>query len=108
MSEPNRHYFDRWELRKDDILIGTLNVYDQDMFWFTAHFVPTAAFEPYRAIFSEGEALVGEDGWYLWARKINTLGMKLVRLDDQNVASEFILYIKDEEASFRPVLDKYR
>jgi hypothetical protein len=99
---------DIWELRKGDILIGTLDVYDQDMFWFTARFIPTAEFEPYRQVFSEGQALVGEDGWYEWLRKINSFGMRLIRAYNQAVASEFILYINDNEAGFRPNFDKHR
>jgi hypothetical protein len=99
---------DIWELRKGAILIGTFDVYDQDMFWFTAHYVPATEFEPYRQVFSEGQALLGEDGWYEWLRKINGFGMRLVRVYDQAVASEFILYINENEAGFRPNFDKYR
>jgi hypothetical protein len=99
---------DVWELRKGDVLIGTLNVYDQDMFWFTARFVPTNEFEPYGQVFSKGRALVGEESWYDWAREINTFGMRLIRLYDHATASEFFLYINDNEASFRPNFDKFR
>jgi hypothetical protein len=99
---------DIWELRKDDTLIGTLDVYDQDMFWFTAHFTRTIAFEPYSAIFSEGQSLVGKDTWYEWLKIINSFEMQLVRLYNEAVASQFILYVNDNEASFRPNFDKYR
>jgi hypothetical protein len=98
---------DIWELRKGDILIGTLDVYDQDMFWFTAHFAPTTEFEPYRQVFSEGQALVGEVSWNEWVRKINSFGMRLVRLGNNATASEFILYINDNEVGFRPRFDSH-
>ncbi len=36
--------WDTWELR-DDMLIGKLVEYGQDMFWFSCHFEPISAFE---------------------------------------------------------------
>ena len=44
----------KWELRKGDVLIGTLDAYYKGTFWFTAQFSPTHEFEMYRKIFSEG------------------------------------------------------
>ena len=98
---------DIWELRQGDVLIGTLDVYDQDMFNHTAHFMPTAAFEPYRGTFAEGSSIPPEreDLWDQWAEKILSSGMKLIRLRDQKVASMFILYINDDIAGFRALFD---
>lgn len=101
---------DIWELRKGDVLIGTLDVYDQDMFWFSAHFIPTPEFESYEAIFSEGRALVNKDDnsdWGQWVRNINSFGLHLIRLYNKATASEFILYINKDDSGFRPNFDKY-
>src|ERR1041385_2787987 len=101
---------DLWELWQGEILIGKLDVTDQDMFWFTARFEPTAVFEPYRALFAEGQDLRLSDdpAWGEWLRKTNNLGMHLTRVYNQARASEFILYINDDEASFRPSFDQFR
>ncbi len=100
-----------WELRKGDVVIGTLDVHDQDMFWFTAHFTPTSEFEHYRSIFSEGRSFVSKSNnleWAKWYDKINSFGMHMIRLHNQDTVSEFILYINDDEADFRPHFDKLR
>ena len=98
-----------WELRKGDVLIGTLDVYEQDMFWHTAHFRPTPAFEPYKVAFSEGRDIPDEGAeqvkWGKWADKISSFGLRLIRLRTQDIASQFILYINDDEASFRALFD---
>ncbi len=105
--EANRNM---WELRKYDVLIGTLEVYDQDMFWSTARFQATLAFEPYKATFSEGRDI--PDGgaeqveWGKWADKISSFGLHLIHTRTQKRASQFILYINDHEASFRVLLDE--
>ena len=99
---------DRWELWQGETLIGTLTIFDQDMFWFSALFEPTAAFEPYRPTFDEGNRVRtadDADAWAAWHDKLNGLGLHLVRLRDQAVASEFILYIDGREAEFRPRFD---
>jgi hypothetical protein len=100
---------ENWELRQGETLIGTLKVSDHDMFWFDAQFESTEAFEPYRALFAEGQSLTDEeqtDDWGLWLDKTNKLGMSLVRLRDAEIASEFILYINDDRAYFRPSFDR--
>ncbi len=90
------------ELRQDNTLIGTLVEYEQDMFWFSCYFEPTPAFEPYRTLFSEGQDLIATDQFDDWYAKVNGLGLQLVRQSDGKRASEFILYISDDKASFRP------
>ncbi len=102
---------DIWELRKDEVLIGTLEVYDQDMFWATARFTPTAVFEPYKTTFSEGRDI--PDGgaeqveWGKWADKIGSFGLHLIHIRTQVRASQFILYINDDQASFRVIFDNH-
>ncbi len=102
--------WDTWELR-DDMLIGKLVEYGQDMFWFSCHFEPISAFEQYKQLFSEGDALTSEEQseeWEIWYQKINSLGLRLVRLRDDEIATEFILYINNNDAHFRPRFDRFR
>src|SRR5687767_5779009 len=97
-----------WELRHGDILIGMLNVIDQDMSWFSAQFEPTPEYAPYNPIFDEGNNVrSGEDevAWSMWRKKVHDLGLRLIQLDNQAVASEFILYIDGSSADFRPHFD---
>jgi hypothetical protein len=93
------------------MLVGRLVIYDQDMFWYTARFEPTAEFTPYRALFQEGAALrEGDDPdrWTAWQEQVRGLGLTLVRLYDNAVASESILYIDGSRADFRPRFDQHR
>jgi hypothetical protein len=98
--------WDVWELRQQDTLIARLHITDQDMFWYTASFEAAPAFEPHRALFAVGRTLVDQpekfDAWYEAAQD---LGMYLIRLRDAAKASEFILYVEENEASFRPLFD---
>jgi hypothetical protein len=97
-----------WELRHGDVLIGTLNVTEQDMPWYNAQFEPTSAYAAYRPVFEEGNNLRSgddPDAWSTWRKKVDDLGLRLIRLDDQAVASEFILYIDGNTADFRPYFD---
>jgi hypothetical protein len=96
-----------WELRHGDTLIGRLTVYDQDMFWYSARFEPTPAFDPFRALFAEGaEIRTGEDAerWQSWNERVRQLGLQLVRLSDNASTSDFLLYIDGSNADFRPKL----
>jgi hypothetical protein len=99
---------DRWELRHGEALIGTLTIVDQDMFWYSALFDPTPEYAAYRPIFEEGNSIRtadDPDAWGAWQKKVFALGLRLVRLRDQAVAGEFILYIDGNEAEFRPRFD---
>ena len=74
---------DIWELRHGDTLIGTLNVTDQDMFWYTARFEPTTEFAAYRPVFAAGNATRtadDADAWSAWHKDVQGLGLRLVRL----------------------------
>ncbi len=95
-----------WELRKDNTLLGTLTLKDQDMFWFTCDFAAAPAFEPYRALFVQDAQLLDHDpdatdtSEILYAQ-IGELNLALHTdntFDDDNV---FWLHISGEEASFR-------
>jgi hypothetical protein len=102
---------DSWELRRGITTIGKLVSYDQDMFWYSCHFDPTPEFEPYKQLFSEGAALITDEQqeeWGAWYEKINSLGLQMIRLRDGEIASEFILYINENDAHFRPRFDTFR
>ena len=99
---------DIWEVRHGDTLIGTLTVTDDDMPWLSADFEATPEFALYRTIFNEGNSIRtadDADAWATWHDKLRGLGLRLIRLGDQAVASEFILYIDGHEAEFRPRFD---
>ncbi len=107
----NDDTLDIWELRHGEVLIGTLTIVDQDMFWFSATFEPTPEYAVYRAIFEEGNRIRtadDPDSWTAWQKKVLGLGLRLVRLRDQAVASEFFLYIDGREADFRPRFDSMK
>jgi hypothetical protein len=100
-----------WELRKGETLIGTLRVFEQDMFWYSANFEPSPTFVALRPIFDEGNTIRMEDSeqswsaWGMWCEKVAQLGLRLVRLYDHTIATQFILYIEDGQAEFRPHFD---
>lgn len=94
-----------WELWQGETVIGRLTVYDEDMGWYSARFEPTAAFDPLRALFSEGEQIrTGEDAerWQAWHERVRQLGLRLVRLSDSASTADFLLYIDGCDADFRP------
>jgi hypothetical protein len=100
--------FDVWELRKDEVVVGRLRIYDMDMFWADAHFEPTPEYEKYRPVFDSqpyAEADDEVDQWDTWMKQVMDLGLKLVRLRDNVVCKEFILYIRDDKAAFRGTFD---
>ena len=97
-----------WELRHGDVLIGRLKVTEKDMPWYNAQFEPTPEYTPYTPVFAEGNSVrSGDDqaAWSKWRKQIQELGLQLIRLHDQAVASEFLLYIDGSTADFRPYLD---
>ncbi|MEO8607801.1 MAG: hypothetical protein ABI690_07975 [Chloroflexota bacterium] len=102
---------DIWELRHGETLIGTLTVTDEDVTWFSATFEPTPEFAAYRPIFNEGSKIRtadNADAWAAWHEKVRGLGLRLVRLHNQTVTSDFILYIDGREADFRPRFDSVK
>jgi hypothetical protein len=97
-----------WELRHGDILIGTLYVTEQDLPWYNARFEPASAYAEYRPVFEEGTSVRSGDDpevWSTWRKKVQDLGLRLIRLHDQAVASDYILYIEGSAADFRPYID---
>lgn len=97
-----------WELRHGDIMIGTLHVTEQDMPWYNAQFEPTSEYAAYRPVFEQGNGVRSgddPDAWTTWRKRVSDLGLRLIRLQDQAVAGEFILYIDGNTADFRPPFD---
>lgn len=96
---------DIWELRKGDTVLGALTLKEQDMFWFTCNFEPTAAFEPYRDIFAHQAHLLdtehGMDSFDALYAQIGELSLSLHindMFDDKNV---YLLHILEDQAWFR-------
>ncbi len=97
-----------WELRQGNALIGTLHVTEQDVPWYNARFEPATDYAAYRPVFEEGNGVRSgddPDAWTTWRKRVSDLGLRLVRLQDQAVTGEFILYIDGSTADFRPYLD---
>jgi hypothetical protein len=97
-----------WELRHGDVLIGTLQVTEQDIPWYNSRFEPASEYADYRPVFEEGNGVRSgddPDAWSAWRKKVHELGLRLIRLHDQAGASEFILYIDANTADFRPYFD---
>ena len=99
---------DIWELRHGDTLIGTFTVTDQDMFWFSATFEPTAAFQQYKPLFDEDSNLGSDDAAIEKSndlqQEINDLGLYLIRPRDGERSSLMILHInRDNTAGFRVI-----
>src|SRR5258708_37755222 len=95
-----------WELRKGDILLGTLRLKNHDNFWLECDFVPMSAFESYRLLFEEEERLLeaalGEDGtndiddinnWELAYSKISELKLSLHIKDKFENENLIVLHI---------------
>jgi hypothetical protein len=94
-----------WELRQDEAVIGRLAVYDEDMGWYSARFEAAPAFDPLRALFTEGvQVRIGEDAerWQDWHARVRQLELQLVRLADSASTDDFLLYIDGRDADFRP------
>src|SRR4030095_6764029 len=99
---------DIWELRRGEILIGWLTVLDQDMTWYSADFEPTPEYETYRAIIELGSSIRNTDdaeAWNAWMESMRGLGLRLIRLRDQVILDDFLLYIDGDIADFRPRFD---
>lgn len=94
-----------WQLKRGDVLLGTLTLYEQDMFWFFCDFVALPEFEDYRSIFTEGLKLidaVGSEEWEAWEIALQTFSLIEVTSVFHPI-TEFMLHIEGDKAWFRPM-----
>ena len=87
----------------NDQRLGTLTVSDLDMPWVLCNFKPTEAFTTVKPLFDEVQRLIEEDdvAWSDTDEQILALGLVLQDVDSGGTTTEFLLNIKDDEASLR-------
>jgi hypothetical protein len=103
----------RWELRKGDVLLGTLVSYEWDFPWINCNFTPTDAFAAYRPLFDEAQRLFdatidkSDDAWDTWDTFYEQVveGMRLAPMGDSERIKEFLLHIEGDAAWFRPIFE---
>jgi hypothetical protein len=98
-----------WELRKGDILLGTLTLNDVDMFWLYCSFIPTPAFEPFKPFFTQEYRLLDTEGvtdaWVSVYAQITSLRLSLTIKGTFDLENIVLLHIVDDEAWFRSLND---
>jgi hypothetical protein len=94
---------DVWELRKDDVVLGILKVYERNHAWATCHFEPFAAFEEYRHYWYPDDVppSIPDERFNTWATQIQSLNLVLVNIVDGSTRIPTILHINGDRASFR-------
>jgi hypothetical protein len=96
-----------FELRRAEVLLGTLQVVDVDQPWVICTFAPTNAFDEFRPLFDhELELIEGSDNldaetWEEAYSHIDELGLQLVPVSGATPITEFLLHIEGSEARFR-------
>jgi hypothetical protein len=99
-----------WELRKQDVLIGTLHNRTHDQPWFICDFVPTPEYEKYHSLFEDWANIVNNprpeqykvelDEFY--EMTIGKLGLNLIPINAARPINEFMIHIYNgKEAWFR-------
>jgi hypothetical protein len=96
----------RWELRKDQILLGILDQSDLDWPWVMCQFHAAPEYEIYQPLFNEELRILDEGNlntvaWEMAYQKITDLQLTLHAIKDGHVYKQFLLHIKDNEAWFR-------
>lgn len=101
----------RWELRKDDAILGGFDQCGMDWPWVMCRFTATDEFETYRPLFAEETRLMDlEDkteaddaAWEAAMDRLSQLGLTLVLFYEDKVwvYRNFMLHIRGEEGWFR-------
>ena len=92
------------ELKRGEMVLGTLRPYDMDDPWLLCKFEPTAAFAEIAPLFLQELAVIQDADNTKWINaysEIEQLGLRLVPVDNGEEISEFLLHIDDNEAWFR-------
>lgn len=93
----------KWELRKENILIGTLNFRTADQPWFICDFEPTIEFEQFRSAFDAWAKIVNNpepaeattDPLIYFEEHIESLGLSIVPIDDATECTNYLLHVYD-------------
>ena len=95
----------RWLLKTDDTLVGSIDVTGTDQPWLVGHFKPEPGFEEFSDLFSRELALVeGDLPNHLeeWEEVYGRIRRRLRLLKpDETEVSEFLLHIAKSDAWFR-------
>src|SRR5262245_42655471 len=98
------------ELRKDHILLGTLNnirLYDWP--WYVCEFRATQEFEVYHSLFDEEVNILESEGanarWDSAYEKIEKLNLTLIYVETAKTATIFLLHIEGDKARFKAVFE---
>ncbi|WP_017627030.1 hypothetical protein [Nocardiopsis chromatogenes] len=94
----------RWQLRKEDRIVGTLTLKEVDMFWSDCHFEPASAWDGLRPLF-----VVSRDAWVRGDQEaaraadeaIHAEGLILVPDGGGDPITDFLIRIDGETARFR-------
>ena len=95
------------ELRRGDVLLGTLHACGSDQPWLVCRFEATAAFEEVRPLFDEELRIMDSmsdldvDAWERAYGRIDNLGLRLVPADGGDAIDAFLLHIQGQRARFR-------
>ena len=85
-------------------LLGVLLLKTPDFPWLFCDFTPTPAFEDVRSYFDDELKLLEADAMDAWERaykRVNSLGLRLIDVENEKDVGEFILHIRGNEAWFR-------
>jgi len=92
------------QLKRGEILLGTLQVRNLDMPWVICAFEATEAFDDVRSLFDEELKMVDKDDMDDWEKayqRIEELGLVLVDVEGGKSITEFLLHVHGNEARFR-------
>jgi hypothetical protein len=95
-----------YQLKQNDVLIGTLRSVDTDFPWINCKFEPTEAFQSIKFLFDAEVKVLNVnpsdlDEWEAAYRAIETLNLELQCQDDGKEIEGFLLHIQSDDAWFR-------
>ena len=93
-----------FQLKQEDILLGTLCSYDLDFPWLLCKFESAEAFKQIKSLFDEERKLLESDDMEKWEvpySKIDDLNLRLINQEDKKIISDFLIHIQGDEARIR-------
>ena len=97
-----------WELRKGNVLIGTLYCRKVDQPWFICDFVPTTEYEKYRPAFEDWGNIVNNprpeqyktDLDEFYETTIGSLGLSIIPINAAQDINDFLLHIYESQEAW--------
>lgn len=96
-----------FDLKRGDVVLGTLHIVCADQPWFICEFDPTPDFESVKPLFDEELRLIKQSdaldviAWEAVHSQINDLGLNLISRDAGTAIGEFLLHIEGQQATLR-------